>query len=220
MTSCTVVRHLDDASFDAVMRIYEDSIKAPARKTEATLKYAFSDPDYILVLSRDGGILTGFAGLILLDREERLWLFDYMAVAPNARSRGIGSALFGTAMKAIEQRSPRPVCLLEVDVPVPGQPTYRDDIARMRFYARLDCVRIDGLQYLFPLRVPGASPPPPMCLLVHGMDRTNSVAKERLRLWLARVYTKVYYMRNDDPRIQAMVQPLTEPVDLVPIDAS
>ncbi len=124
------------------------------------------------------------------------------------RGGGIGAALFEkTAALAGTERTG----LVEADAAHDGL-TAR----RLRFYARLGCRKIEGLDYLLPLRTHGL--PPPMLLLAHVSRSTEALMREDLRGYLGRLYAGVYGQAADDPRIAQMLDGLPPDVPLTDLD--
>jgi len=197
----------------AVIDIYESSIKAAERKPSKDIARAYGGGSSVFVLAREGAQALGFSMLTPLEPAGQVWLMEYMAVAASCRSQGVGQNIFRLAMDEIERRGSPATCLLEVNVPIPGQSTYVLDAARFRFYASLGCARLDGLHYDLPLD----AAPPPMCLLEHGWAAGTAIPKSALAAWLSEIYGEIYGGRRDDPRIARMLSPLAEDIALVPV---
>jgi hypothetical protein len=56
--------------------------------------------------------------------------------------------------------------------------------------------------------------PPPMWLLVMAQQETMAVSVFALEDWLRRIYSEVYGMGLDDPRLAQMIDPLPDVVGL------
>jgi GNAT superfamily N-acetyltransferase len=193
----------DAAAFEQALAIYRAAIEPSEQRREAELRATLARADYLVLAAEGGGQVVGFS-ISWLPEGESFWLFEYAATIPSERGRGIGAVLFEkTAALADTERTG----LVEADAG-------RDELTarRLRFYGRLGCRRVDGVDYLLPLRTHGE--PPPMLLLAHVSRSIGAVPREELRRWLSRIYAGVYRQAADDPRIAQMVDHLPTEVDL------
>jgi len=136
-----------------------------------------------------------------------------MAVAPEWRNRGVGSALFKQTVQraAAPDRASVPI-LLEVDADRAPGGDHQMRARRQQFYRRLGCVRVSELHYILPL--PGEGPPPEMDLMVYAAESPRRLPKAELERWLRTIYRDVYRCASDDPRITQMLHDVSDPVRL------
>ncbi len=200
----------DRAGFDAMLRIYQMAIEPSEQKPASEIAAIVGNPRYSVLVLRLNGEVRGFA--ISYFPEGDFWLLEYMAVDANLRSHGLGRTLFFAAKAAADARAPNAPCVLEVDLPKPDATPSDDAARRFRFYRALACLRIDGLDYLLPLAANGL--PPPMTLLVHGLEISRALPKGELARWLQAIYRDVYAQPADDLRIVMMLSPIPDPVPL------
>lgn len=204
-----IIRQIGPGDADALERIlaiYREAIEPSEQRPETTLRTLPGRSDYqVLVAERDGEI-AGFA-VSYAPPAEDFWLFEYAATLPAERGRGVGATLFRHAqMVAGETRT----ALVEADAERNGEDLTR---RRLQFYARLGARKVQGLDYLLPLRTHGV--PPPMVLLAFALQATDSVPVATLERWLQRLYADVYGQSPSDPRIKAMLTSLPPDVPLV-----
>jgi GNAT superfamily N-acetyltransferase len=195
----------DLAGFDLAYSIYTDAIVRSEQRTEAELRSLVARPDYrFLVALREEQTVA--LAVACVPSGEDFWLFEYAAVAPEERGRGIGEQLFlASRLMAGQSR----VALVEADAATDGA---GDAARRLRFYARLGCRRLRGLDYLLPLETYGA--PPPMVLLALEAPNVSVVGIEVVERWLRRIYSDVYGKSLDEPRLARMIDPLPDDVAL------
>jgi GNAT superfamily N-acetyltransferase len=199
-----------DPAFEDFYRIYTESIVERERKSRAWISEMVARPDYVTVLLKEDGRVEGFS-ILCLPQEDAFGLLEYMAVAGDQRSRGLGAELFQYSMQtALEQRGrPMPV-LLEVDSDREDSADRKLRTRRQRFYRRLGCFRIAGLAYILPL--PGEAPPPEMDLMIYPNGDLRELPKADLERWLKVIYRIVYNCSPEDPRIKRMLQAIPDRV--------
>ena len=196
------LRPTDRVGFNQMLGIYRASIESSEQKPPETIAALLQDKRYsILAASNEAGVI-GFA-MSFFPEGQDFWLLEYMAVDARARSSGVGVALFRAALSAGRNHGP---CVLEVDQPGAPVSATNDPAARLRFYAREGCRRVEGLSYILPLDVGGQ--PPPMHLLVHGLRDQASLPAATLRRWISTIYTDVYSCTAHDARIDRMMSTL------------
>lgn len=201
----------DSKGFQEMIAIYREAIEPSEQKTTDDLVGLISDGRYVFLVSRANDSVVGFA-IMFFPPGGDFWLLEYMAVAATLRSLGLGARLFEAAKLAAGARTPAAPCLLEVDRPGAKVAPGNDPLRRLRFYRRMGCRAIAGLNYILPLDVSGT--PPPMLLLVHGLDRSQQIPRGTVDEWLRSIYGQVYQCPHDDRRIADMVSPLPESIEL------
>lgn len=191
----------DDADgFAQMLALFQDSIEVREQKTADEIRAMQDNLGYRILVTREGQRIIAFA-IVYFPSCGSFWLLEYLAVDPSRRSQRYGESTFQAAKRLADAVAPGAPCVLEVDQP---EGAFAEVASRrLRFYRRLGCRRLDGVSYILPLD--GAGPPPPMWLLVQGIeDREFLTAGEVLR-WLQALYVEVYGLRADDARISAML---------------
>jgi GNAT superfamily N-acetyltransferase len=196
----------DAAGFAQVVAIYREAIEPSEQKPMAELAANLRDARYEFLVSRSDGGIDAFASLFF-PASSTFFLLEYMAVDRRVRSRGNGERMFRAAMALGRTRAPGQACVIEVDQPGGEVKFGNDPGRRITFYRRMGCRVIAGLDYILPLDAMGT--PPPMMLLVHGMESETAISSRRVRDWLAVMYCDVYRCALDDPRIETMTSRLS-----------
>ena len=201
-------------TFRELYEIYAASIAVREQKPEARICAMVRAPEYWVGVMQDAGHVSGFS-ILFLPPAERFALLEYMAVTPERRNRGLGSALFKQtvvrAMTPPPQHASLPI-LLEVDSDREACGDREMRTRRQQFYRRLGCVRVSGLHYILPL--PGQGPAPEMDLMLYSAEPVRQLSKRDLERWLRTVYRDVYRCSFDDPRIVRMLHDVSDPVRL------
>lgn len=197
----------DADTFAQAYAIYSDAIEQTEQRTEAELWKLRLRPDYRFLVARRGAAIAGMS-VAYVPSEDYFWLFEYAAVAPWARGAGVGAQLFQSSR---EMAGVQRVALVEVD----ADRGEEEQARRLRFYRRLACRRISGLDYLLPLEAFGT--PPLMWLLALAQPEVRMLEVSLLERWLRSIYEDVYEKRLDDPRLARMIDPLPDTVPLVAI---
>jgi hypothetical protein len=201
-TDYWLLDHGDTDGFHAMRDIYRSAIEPSEQKTELELQQMVGDTRYRILLARAGAAVIGFS-VSFFPGGGRFWLLEYMAVARDARSKGRGASIFLASKRLAAENIGNAPCVLEVDQLLPHLGPDAQAGQRLRFYERLGCRRVLGLNYILPLDVAGR--PPPMWLLIHGMEHRRTVPSTELAHWLTAIYTDVYGKRSDDPRLITML---------------
>jgi GNAT superfamily N-acetyltransferase len=207
------VRPLDaavPAELENVLAIYEEAIPARERKPPAAIAAMARRQDYLIELALIAGQVVGFSISCLLQRQP-LRLLEYMAVLRAQRKGGVGSALFEHLAEAVFLESG--TLILEVDSD--HTPARDLDVRRARkaFYRRHGCREIEGLRYRLPSLAAG--PDPIMDLMLLRRPMPASAPKAEVQDWLESLYSEVYSMPSNDPRIGGMLEGLPGALRLV-----
>ncbi|RYG17539.1 N-acetyltransferase, partial [bacterium] len=83
----------DEAGFAQAFAIYHDAIELSEQRTEANLRKLLLRPDYRFFVARREGKMVGMS-VAYVPGEDFFWLFEYAAVAPEARGANIGAQMF------------------------------------------------------------------------------------------------------------------------------
>ncbi len=190
-----------EPEFDALLRIYTEALPASERKSAEALARMIERPEYFFLVAIEDGAVVGFAiAIAFVDSDAAL--LEYLAVDRERRGTGIGQSLFRatTAWPELCRRS----LLVEVE----------SEAARAKkFYRQLEARQIEGLAYRMP--PVSSAEPPAMDMLVCREGLPDALEKDRVRAWLAQCYGQVYGVREDDPRIGAMLNGLPGTIRLI-----
>ena len=201
-----------DASFDAMYRIYEESIPASERKQKTQISAMTVNPEYkILLLKRDNNVI-GFS-ILFTPTNEMFCLLEYMAIQESHRCMGLGEKFFLKTFKNNVSNGGSTIGLLEVDSERKQSADQKNALRRQQFYRRVGCLRIDGLSYVMPLV--GGGTPPQMDILVYIPSQSPTIEKHQFKCWLEVIYSKVYGCSHNDPRIAQMIAPLDDPIKFI-----
>jgi GNAT superfamily N-acetyltransferase len=186
----------DAGTFEHALAIYREAIAPSEQRPEDELRMLLGRRDYVVLTAEQGGEVVGFA-ISYVPLAEDFWLFEYVATIPAKRGQGAGAALVRQATRLAGEGR---VGLVEADAD-----TGRDPIAgkRLRFYERIGCRKLEGLDYLLPLRTHGL--PPPMLLLALAPPTLASLPLEAVERWLRLIYIGVYRQSEGDLRIGEMI---------------
>ena len=194
----------DSEGLDHVYALYQAAILRTEQRPEAEFRALIQRPDYRFVVAKLDEAIIGFA-VSWAPEQADFWLFEYAAVAPEARGNKIGSHLLLASRQLIGIER---TALIEVDANTGSD----EQAMRLEFYKRLGCRQLSGLEYLLPLDAFGQ--PPPMVLLAMLHPDVNSVPVMVLEEWLRRIYSEAYGKGLDDPRLARMIDPLPDDVPL------
>lgn len=191
---------LTAAQQQQLLDLYQQAIDPREQKPRATLAAALARGDYRWQVACRGDELLAFA---LLWDDGEVALLEYLAVADELRSLGVGGQLLAAVVAMLGGRP----LLLEVDDDGPQAPEQAQRQRRRRFYERHGARRIGSFNYQLPL--PG--PQPAMMLMILGWPQP-AVPLALLADWLRRIYGGVYGQPESDPRLAAMVTNLAPQV--------
>ena len=206
------LKSAEGETFRQLFAIYAASISPREQKPEAWLRAMVGAPDYRVWVVQVAGGVVGFS-ILLLRPAEGFALLEYMAVAAEQRSGGLGSKLFQrTVEHAATPQGARLPVLLEVDSDREASSDQAIRTRRERFYRRLGCLKIVGLRYLMPLEGVGLAPE--MDLMIYPAESPGPLPRGQVKTWLQTIYRDVYHCSPDDPRIGQMLGPLPDPVSV------
>src|SRR6266700_8267890 len=87
------VRSVGEPAFDDLVRIYTEAHAASERKSPGQLAAMIQRPGYFFLVAIESSVVVGFSIVRLFDKSDAA-LLEYMAVARDRRSQGIGRQLF------------------------------------------------------------------------------------------------------------------------------
>lgn len=195
--------------FEQFFAIYEEALSPNERKSRRIIETIPYRADYRIILLWDDEKVIGFS-ILFISEVFPIALLEYMAIDRHLRGGGRGAALFKQSVDLVGDRW----MIVEVDSDREESPDRALRIRRKQFYKRLGCFQIPMLDYLMP-KV-GQANPPVMDLLLHPRTGHCSFSRSELRSWLQAIYTSVYDVREGDPRIQKMLAPLPETIEMHP----
>ena len=203
----------DNPCFEEFFQLYQDTMPLSERKPKLQIAEMVDTPEYSVLLLKVGDTVTGYS--VRFNSEgENFFLLEYMAIHSEFRNFGLGQSLFLHTFQDISTSTNSPVyVLLEVDSAFEESPDQEIRKKRQRFYERLGCLRIENLAYQLPLETEEL--PPKMDILVYPINGLQPIRKTELKQWLSVIYTNVYNMDPDDPRIAEMLTPVGDPISLV-----
>jgi len=193
----------------AFFAIYHEALPPSERKADAAILAQAERTDCVVELAELDGAAAGFL-ILYRAQAHAMALLDYLGVAVNARSGGLGARLFARIAALSSGRT----LLIEVETDrETAAPDIEQRLRRKRFYARQGCRQLAHLTYVMP--TVGKEAPPPMDLL--ALTERDSVDRATLRAWLADLYQQVYGQPLDDPMIARMMAGLPERLAFQPI---
>jgi ribosomal protein S18 acetylase RimI-like enzyme len=198
------------AEFEQMVQIYTEALPESERKGEPDLRAMQERRDYEFLIASLGETVVGFSIVVELSPANAC-LLEYMAVLRTKRGLGIGRSLFFSA--AGSKLATSRYMLLEVDSDKEEDADRATHKRRKEFYRGLGCREVKGLSYRMPLVT--SMTPPAMDLLVYQKELPAEIEKVLLWQWLERIYVKVYRQSAGDIRINEMLAPLPNKVELV-----
>jgi GNAT superfamily N-acetyltransferase len=199
-----------DPGFEGLLRIYAEALPPSECKSPDALRSMIARPEYFFLAAIDESGVIGFSIAIALADSDAA-LLEYIAVDAAHRGSGIGSALFRATVEhpAFCTR----LVLGEVESDTAGHGDAEIRARRKHFYRQLGARQIEGLVYIMP--PVNTSLPPPMDLFLCGSRQPPTVAKSRVRAWLAACYAQVYGLPPGDSRIDMMLDGLPQTIHLI-----
>lgn len=191
--------------FGACLEILTDSIPASERLSEARLKALLASGRYRLYAFHDSSSKVAGSAVLYFSQARPVALLDYMAVRPELRGQGIGSALFREVSKVATHDASAPNWLvLEVDDDREGtQEERRLNHRRIEFYRRLGARLLTNVPYLFPS---DSAEPVPMRLMVLPLRSDSSLSPADLRLAIQDIFRGVHGRSGNDPVLRWFVE--------------
>lgn len=199
---------LDDALTGHIRPIYLDSFPPEERHNFDDIVAGIQAGRLWLFTAERAGRLAGFAITMPL-RGANVHLFDYLAVAEEARGNGVGSALIQALVDALRADGGVSGLLLEVESDEASLPTDRAlRQRRIRFYERHGASVIEAaLSYRAPnLAGPGSVPMKLLWLPLR--PGAGAPAGPMLRDVIIRLYQQGYGRPLDDPLLQEVLNGL------------
>jgi GNAT superfamily N-acetyltransferase len=196
--------------FEALLRIYREAIPEGERKQDAKLRAMVESDDYEFLVALDGHEAQAFS-IVKRFSDADGCLLEYMAVDRPLRGRGVGGRLFRAACTTPAVATRHVLVEVESEGDEGLDRTVR--ARRKAFYRSLGCREVSGLAYVMP--PVAASRPPAMNILIYNATLPPAIEKPRLRGWLECIYSEVYQVPPDDPRIASMLAALPDRITLL-----
>jgi len=188
----------DSTEFQQSLQIYSSSFPPVETKPIERIKSMLRDDEnYHLYAAINKNKVLGFS-LLYFFKNLGIALLDYMAVAPENQSKGIGSIIFWHNIQELESKIANPVGLI---LEVQREDGFGSTEAirrkrRLRFYTKLGARLLEGVNYLIPPQY--GSEPEKTYLMILPLKRVNSFTKETVVKYINAIYNGVYgYYEND-----------------------
>jgi len=188
----------DSTEFQQSLQIYSSSFPPVETKPIERIKSMLRDDEnYHLYAAINKNKVLGFS-LLYFFKNLGIALLDYMAVAPENQSKGIGSIIFWHNIQELESKIANPVGLI---LEVQREDGFGSTEAirrkrRLRFYTKLGARLLEGVNYLIPPQY--GSEPEKTYLMILLLKRVNSFTKETVVKYINAIYNGVYgYYEND-----------------------
>jgi hypothetical protein len=196
---------VNDPAFEAFWAIYTESIPAREQKSRPDIEAMLAREDYLFLLLEQGEAVLGFS-ILFVPKQASFFLLEYLAIDRTHRQGGRGGELLKRSFHIGFQDPQRTCCLLEVETPCVDGPEWDAQVRRQKFYGRYECKVVP---------LPGDTPAPPMDLLAYFPVPRPSVTRAEIETWLRVIYADVYGCPSTDPRIQAMLEAVSNPTRLI-----
>ena len=173
---------LEDPLYDSWLDLYQQSFPVDEQMLISRHNQAIrakTGIEHIVAALDRSGVLAAIARYDLIPEAGAAALW-YLAVSPEDRSKGYGSAFYGEIRRRIQaQSSAVRVVFIEVEDPKAAKPAQRsrDSERRIAFYLRNGARLIEGIKYEQSV---GWQPPIPMRLMVHQFE--PSATSELMRM--------------------------------------
>lgn len=204
----------DGLRFGAVYEIYSKTIALSEQKPRQALGAMTQDKNYRIFVAILEEQIVGFS-IFYLPLARDFVLLEYMAIEESGQGHGIGGALFKMSIEALQESDAVCPVLMEIDSERDVSADRATRLRRIRFYTKLGCRRVRGLAYIMPSV--GNGVPPQMDIYVFW-PKVETVARQSVKHWLSTIYAEVYKHGRDDPRIDAMLFPLGDPIPLETVE--
>jgi len=202
------VKSIKDPLFTEAMGIYEASFPRNERHALSVIEERMDRKLYRLFIGQKDG-QTVLMALFYPLKGSQFVLFDYMAVAPSHRDKGLGTQ-FLKGMSSIVGLGKRHL-LLEVEDPRSGDNTDQRR-KRIEFYMRQGAQELKGVRYIMPPLF--GSTPTDMVLMVWPMFREGKIAGPTVRALILQVYRELYNRNEKDPLLNSFIKDVPSVVQL------
>ena len=202
----TIVRIADplEKGFQELYDIYSTSIVPSEQKTYAALAKMAQNNNYLFFTLQEQNRYIGFS-IFYISHENDMALLEYVAIKKGYRDHSFGSLLLSHNFRFCADHYGITNVLVEIDSDCDQRAVDIDTRKqRIKFYNRLGCRRINGLQYAMP-KV-GNGQPPQMDLYLRTIQNRNNLTRPRLERWMQTIYRGIYHRPPNDPRISRILK--------------
>lgn len=189
------VTDFDSPLFERCLDILEQSIAVNEQLPRSRLRKLLSEDDYRLYALRDRNGIAGAASLYF-SASTPFVLLDYLAIHPERRNQGLGSAFFRELTNAVRQKKPETNWLiLEVDAVPDSASQSEGNRRRIEFYRRLGAQLLANVPYRFPSPSGVAVP---MRLMVFQLRAGATLYPADVRAMIEDSFRQVHGRRDED----------------------
>lgn len=185
-----IVTDLSSKEFKAAMEIYKKEFPIEEQISVTQIETLLLRKIYSLIVARHKYFnqVIGFA-FIMFNSEPPYVFLDYMAIDPLFQRRGFGTLLFNSIAKMQENNSLG--IMLEFEIPEHAENEEEKIIRkkRERFYLRLGCHVLKGINYRLP-RADGEAVP--MVLAFRPRDSIRFLPSEVVKQLIVTAYDKIH----------------------------
>ena len=180
------------------MRIYLSEFHS-SRLPLAKIRSLLRSGSYQLLVAQEAGHVLAMALIWVCTRPAFVHL-DYLAVDPEWKGRGIGTAFYRWLLEHLEQLSPRARLLtLEVE----------DDL--LNFYRRSQTRVLHDVPYVFP----ASHGPLPMRLMVYDRQARKTLSRTDVQAVIRALYRGIHHRGADDALLRSFISRVPRQVSLL-----
>ena len=200
-------------AFDDFYAIYQGAFPPCEQKSKDAILAIIESSSYTIFTAFADKKMVGFS-IMYHPQNDDFFLLEYIATSPTQHSKGLGSSLLKQSMQILFDTYGKRPLLIEIESLKYTANEHERTIRHKRelFYRRLGALKIDLLDYIFPLE--NGETPPLMEILIYAPN-LGQITKTTLHTWLEKLYVNVYQCPKNDPRITQMLAPLPETLTLI-----
>ena len=186
------VTDVESDAFAGAMDIYSKSFPAnETRPVEKTKEMIAAGDSYGLFVAEERRKVVGMSLVYVFGK---FALLDYMAVAPDMKRRGIGSALFRCTVESLRDGDRTKTLLLEVQKEADGE---YERTERIEFYRGLG-VKIILDNYLLPSYIPGCEAEETYMMVYPISGDFEKFDRDDVKEFVSMIHLHVYGYESDD----------------------
>ncbi|MBI5035279.1 MAG: GNAT family N-acetyltransferase [Chloroflexi bacterium] len=199
---------LDPRQAAQLRAIYESSFPPSERGDVSKFAAAIASRVYSLFTAIDGNDLLGFAVTLRLTPSD-VHLLSYLAVAQQARNRGIGEKLMRGATQLLRDNAHATALILEVESPDESNAEERHlRERRIEFYRRLGATMIEGAPRYRAPNLAGTGTLNFKLMWLPLVDSAKVPTGEQLKQLVLAIYVQSYKLTSGDPLVVEALQEL------------
>ena len=195
----TRVKQYASQRFREAMQIYRTEFPPETRLSVTRIRALLRLGQYQLFIVQDTGRVLAMALLWISVRPAFIHL-DYLAVKPEWKGRGIGTAFYRWLAAHLEELSPRAQLLtLEVEEDLIG------------FYRRSQTRVLHNVPYLFP----ALHGPIPMHLMVYDRQGRRTLSRAVVQSLIRALYREIHHRGANDALLRSFISRVPRQVSVV-----